>query len=273
MHEQMWKEREPAIAALAKSFIADEIVSVGEPPVTVRLFFCHGVMDVVKYLRRETKGKEIGAQHHVFKILGKHASYSEEGRLEAGADLERMDIYFDDTMVAIEVKILIQATFKRIHKKAVAAFKSSPVDHVWIFFLYKFKDRATPKPLCQYLICWFAIDPLSDDPVRLVESVMATIEKAKKQAADVLRVPEEIFIPVENILKVEEMEREIEEIKSEKDKIITEKDEAIAEKDEAIAEKDEVIAEKDEAIAEKDEALAEKEKENQLLREQLGLDQ
>jgi hypothetical protein len=35
---------------------------------------------------------------------------------------------------------------------------------------------------------------------------MATIQKVKKQAEENLRVPEEFFIPVDNILKVEDLE-------------------------------------------------------------------
>jgi len=165
-----------------------------------------------------------------------------------------MDIYFEDTMVSISVKTLVMATTKVIRGTTMATFDSSPVDKTWIFFFYKFKDHASPRPPCQYLITWVDIDSLDSDPARMTRQVIKMVTKAKQKAAKKLGVLAQILLPVENIIKVEDMEREI-----------AEKDEALAEKDEALAEKDEALAEKDEALAEKDDLLAREREKNKML--------
>ena len=247
-----WKEREPAIKALAPDLLRDLIVLDSRAPVTIRIFFCDGVMAVVKYLRETTKAKELGATHHVFKILAKHAMYGDRGRVEFSDKGERMDIYFEDTMVSISVKALVMATIKVIRGTTMAVFDSTPVDKTWIFFFYKFKDNASPRPPCQYLITWIEIDSLDIDPARTTKQVINMVTKSKQKAAKQLGVPAKILVPVENIIKVEDMEREVQEFKNvidEKDRVIDEKDKVIDEKDRVIDEKDKVINEKDEEIA------------------------
>ena len=162
-----------------------------------------------------------------------------------------MDIYFEDTMVSISVKTLVMATTKVIRGTTMATFDSSPVDKTWIFFFYKFKDHASPRPPCQYLITWVDIDSLDSDPARMTRQVIMMVTKAKQKAAKKLGVLAQILLPVENIIKVEDMEREI-----------AEKDEALAEKDEALAEKDDLLARE----REKNKMLA---KENAELKKQL----
>jgi len=263
-----WKEREPAIKALAPDLLRDLIVLDSRAPVTIRIFFCDGVMAVVKYLRETTKAKELGATHHVFKILAKHAMYGDRGRVEFSDKGERMDIYFEDTMVSISVKALVMATIKVIRGTTMAVFDSTPVDKTWIFFFYKFKDNASPRPPCQYLITWIEIDSLDIDPARTTKQVINMVTKSKQKAAKQLGVPAKILVPVENIIKVEDMEREVQEFKNvidEKDRVIDEKDKVIDEKDKVIDEKDRVIDEKDKVINEKDEEIAK-------LKNRLGMD-
>ncbi|MEX2757084.1 MAG: hypothetical protein Q6365_017035 [Candidatus Sigynarchaeota archaeon] len=226
--ENTWKAREPAIAALAPDLLRALIVLEARPPVSVRVFFCEGVMAVVRYLREATTGTEPGAMHHVFKILAKHAMYGERGRMEVASRGERMDIYFDETMASISVKTIINATIEAIRGKTMAIFDATPADQTWIFFFYKFKGRASPRPPCQYLITWVDIASLDlDVPGALVRQVIAMVTKAKEKAAKQLGVPGKILIPVPDIIKVEDLEREIEE----KDKIIADKDKALVEKD------------------------------------------
>jgi len=216
-----WKEREPAIAALAPDLLRALVVLESRHPVAVRMFFCEGVMAVVRYLREHTIGMEPGAMHHVFKVLAKHAMYGERGRMEVARKGERVDVYLDDTMVAVSVKTIINATLKAIRGTTMALVDATPADRTWIFFFYKFKDRATPRPPCQYLITWVDIESLElDPPARLVKQVITMVTKAKQKAAKQLGVPGKILIPVPDIIKVEDLEREIEE----KNKIISEKD-------------------------------------------------
>jgi len=260
-----WKEREPAIKALAPDLLRDIIVLEEQAPVTVRVFFCEGVMAVVKYLREATKAMETGATHHVFKILAKHARYGDRGRLEFSGKGERMDIYLEDAMVSISVKTLVMATIDVIRGTAMVVFDSAPVDKTWIFFFYKFKDGASPRPPCQYLITWIDIDSLDIDPAQTTRQVIKMVTKSKQKAAKQLGVPAKILVPVENIIKVEDMEREIAELKADKECEIAE---LKADKECEIAE---LKADKECEIAE---LKADKEKlarENAELRQRFGL--
>jgi hypothetical protein len=233
-----WKARELAIAALAPALLRALIVLETQTPVAVRVFFCEGVMAVVRYLREHTTGMEPGAMHHVLKVLAKHAMYGERGRMEVASKGERVDVYLDDTMVAVSVKTIVNATLKAIRGTTMALVDATPADRTWIFFFYKFKDRASPRPPCQYLITWVDIESLDlDPPARLVKQVITMVTKAKQKAAKQLGVPGKILIPVPDIIKVEDLEREVEE----KSKIISEKDKAISEKDKAISEKDKAM--------------------------------
>lgn len=235
-----WRERENAIVALVPALRDALLVRVRRKPVDVRLYFCKGVMDVVEYIRDETKGMEIGAQHHVFKILGKHVEFGTAGRMEVPGNRERADIYVDDTMVSVEVKTLTMATLETIRGTTIAAFDGSPVDKTWIFFLYAFEGFASPRPPCQYLLTWIAIDSLDIDYGQTANLVVRMVQKAKEQAAKKLGVPGRILVPVENIIRVVDKERELAEYKAKAEKEIAnlkaQKDREIADKDKEIAE-------------------------------------
>ncbi len=77
--------------------------------------------------------------------------------------------------------------------------------------------------------------------------------KAKEQAAKKLGVPGKILIPVENIIRVVDVEREL-----------TEKNKEIEGKNATLAEKDKIILDKDKAI----DTLS---KENVALKKRLGM--
>ncbi len=206
-----WKDREPAIKALVPDLLRDLIWLEEKHPVSIRMFYCEGVMAVARYLRETTKALEPGAAHHVFKILAMHARYGDKGRLEVPDKGERMDIYFEDTMERIEVKTLVMATLKTIRRTLLASFASGPVNRTWIFYFYKFKGNASPRPPCQYLLVWIDIDSLDIDYSRVTRQVIAMVQKTKQNVAKKLGVPGEILVPVENIIKVEDLERELKE--------------------------------------------------------------
>jgi hypothetical protein len=228
-----WKDREPAIAALAPDMLRALLVLESQHPVTVRMFFCDGVMAVVRYLREHTAGMEPGAMHHVLKVLAKHVIFGDRGRMEVACKGERVDVYLDDSMIAVSVKTIFNATLKAIRGTTMALVDATPADRTWIFFFYKFKDRATPRPPCQYLITWVDIESLDlDPPARLVKQVITMVTKAKQKAAKQLGISGKILIPVPDIIKVEDLEREVEE----KGKLILEKDKIISEKDDLINE-------------------------------------
>ena len=211
MGNPTWKERELEIMKLVPGLCDALLVEVRHKPVYVRVYYCEGVMAIVEYIRDHTKGMEHGAQHHVFKILGKHAEFGEQGRLEVSSGAERMDIYIEDTMVSIEVKTLTMATIETIRGTAMAAFEGNPADKTCIFFLYKFAGNPSPRPPCAYLLTWVAIDSLDIHFDRVASLVVSMVQKAKDQAAKKLGVPAKILIPVENIIKVDDLERELKE--------------------------------------------------------------
>jgi len=76
------------------------------------------------------------------------------------------------------------------------------------------------------------------------------VTKSKEKVAKKLGVPAKILVPVNNIIKVDDLERELAEIKAGNDKIIAENEKIIAEERKANAEKDEVITQKNKEIAE-----------------------
>jgi len=206
-----WTEREPGIKALVPDLLRDLIWLEEKPPVSIKVFFCEGVMAVVHYLRETTRALELGASHHVFKILAKHARYGDKGRLEFPDKGERMDIYFEDTIERIEVKTLVMATLKAIHRTMLASFAGEPVNRTWIFFFYKFKGNASPRPPCQYLLAWIDIGSLDIDFSRVTKQVITMVQKTKQKVAKKIGVPGEILVPVDNIIKVEDLERELKE--------------------------------------------------------------
>jgi len=211
MGNPTWKERELEIMKLVPGLCDALLVEVRRKPVYVRVYYCEGVMAIVEYIRDHTKGMEHGAQHHVFKILGKHAEFGDQGQLEVSSDAERMDIYIKESMVSVEVKTLTMATIETIRGTVMAAFEGNPADKTWIFFLYKFDGDASPRPSCAYLLTWVAIDSLDIDFDRIADVVVTLVQKAKDKVAKKLGVPGRILIPVENIIKVEDLERELKE--------------------------------------------------------------
>jgi hypothetical protein len=242
-----WREREGEIAGLVPGLRDALLVQMTKKPVEVRVYFCQGVMDVINYIGKETAGKEAGAQHHVFKILGKHVEFGRAGRMEVHGKGERVDIFVDDTMVSVEVKTLTMATLEKIRGTTMAAFEGNPVDKTWIFFLYAFEKFASPRPPCQYLLTWIIIDSLDVDFGKTTSLVIRMVQKAKEQAAKKLGVPGKILVPVENIIRVVDKERELAEYKAKAEKEIAEYK---AKTEKMIADKDKVLADKDKEITE-----------------------
>jgi hypothetical protein len=284
-----WREREGEIAMLVPGLRDALLVRSTRKPVDVRVYFCKGVMDVIEYIGKETAGKEIGAQHHVFKILGKLIEFGTTGRTEVHTKGERVDIFIDDTMVSVEVKALTMATLEKIQGMTMAAFEGNPVDKTWIFFLYAFEKSASPRPPCQYLLTWVAIDSLDIDFTKTTRLVIQMVQKAKEQAAKKLGVPGRILVPVENIIRVVDKERELAEYKAKTEKEIADKERELAEykakTEKEIADKERELAEykaktekeiaeykakTEKTIADKDKVLANKDKELAELKQRLA---
>ncbi len=288
------KQWEPVLEKIARRLVKDEVNAERQGRVNMRHYYCTSVMDVVRHLRRFTKARDEQGQHDVLKILLKYHRYGRRGRFEIKRDKYRLDIVIDDEHVAISVKTIVDVTVEKVREKTSLVLslkqeKHYPADRVWIAFFYKFKDGASPRHACKYLLCWIDIDLTGVVDVRtLNEDVEAVVLKTKKLVAEKLGVDDKIIIPVDNIMLVEELEREgkekdalleanadlidhLEEEKAEQARAIADKDKALVEKDKAIDEKDKAIDEKDKAIDEKDKANATLLKENAELKKRLGM--
>jgi hypothetical protein len=263
------KQWEPVLEKIARRLARDEINVECQGRVAMHQFYCTSVMEIARHLRRFTKAKDEQGQHDVLKILLRYYRYGRRGRFEIKKGRHRLDIVIDDEHLAISVKTIVDVTVKKVREKAslVLSLKHEqhyPADRVWIAFFYKFKDNASPKDACKYLFCWIDIDITGVvDAQTLNDDLMAVVLKTKKGVADKLGVDDEIIIPVENIMLVEEMERE----GKEKDVLLEAKDDTIdrieeekAEQARALADKDKTIADKDKTIADKDKTIADKDK-------------
>ncbi|MHA1849067.1 MAG: hypothetical protein ACTSYS_05970, partial [Promethearchaeota archaeon] len=82
---------------------------------------------------------------------------------------------------------------------------------VWIFFFLKFWGDASPIEECKYLLYWITIDFMDVKEVsELNDEVRSNMTDLNQAVANSLGVDEEIIIPVDNILLVEDLERELE---------------------------------------------------------------
>ena len=273
------KQWEPRLEKIAARLAKDEIDVEGQGRVIVRHYYCTTVMEIARHLRRFTRARDEQGQHDVLKILLKYYRYGHRGRFEIKRGRYRLDIVVDDEHLAISVKTIVDVTVEKVREKASLVLslkreKRYPADRVWIAYFYKFKDHASPRKACKYLFCWIDIDITGIVDARtLNDDVMAVVQKSKTVVAEKLSVDDKIIIPVDNLMLVEEVERE----SHEKDELLEAKDDMIdqleqekAEMSRAIMEKDKVIDEKDKALGEERKASAEKDKTIAELKRQLG---
>jgi hypothetical protein len=258
------KQWEPVLEKIAKRLAKDEIDVEHQGRVSIRHYYCTSVMDVVRHLRRFTKAKDQQGQHDVLKILFKWYRYGDRGRFEVKQGICRLDIWIEDTHEAIEVKTIVDVSVAKVKGKAslVLKLKSKQrrrVDRAWIIFFKKFRGGASPRIACKYILCWVDIDVTGKTNVReLNKDLVILMHKSKATVAEKLDVDEDIIIPVDNIMLVEDLEREL----MEKDAALDEKENIIADQAKALAHKDKENSDQAQALADQAQALAHKDKEN-----------
>ncbi|HME50572.1 MAG TPA: hypothetical protein VKM55_00005 [Candidatus Lokiarchaeia archaeon] len=241
----MRKQWEPVLENVASRLAKDEIDVTSRGCAIARHYYCTSVMDVARHLRRFTKARDEQGQHDVLKILFKYYRYGRQGRFEIKNGIDRLDIWIDGAREAIEVKTIVDVTVAKVKGKAslILALRKKRhrrVDRAWIAFFYKFKGGASPKPACKYLLCWIDIDISGIvNAHELNQDLTMIMHESKIAVAKRISVDDNIIIPVDNIMLVEELERE----SKEKDDMLDAKDAIIAEKDEIITKKDKTIAE------------------------------
>jgi len=221
-HLSMRKQWEPVLENVASRLVKDEIDVTSRGRATARHYYCTSVMDVARHLRRFTKARDEQGQHDVLKILFKYYRYGRKGRFEIKNGMYRLDIWIDGAREAIEVKTIVDVTVAKVKGKAslILALRKKRhrrVDRAWIAFFYKFKGGASPKPACKYLLCWIDIGISGIVNAReLNQDLTMIMHESKIAVAKRISVDDNIIIPVDNIMLVEELERE----SKEKDAII-----------------------------------------------------
>ena len=231
-------------------------------------------MQVARFLRRFTRAKDEQGQHDVLKILFKHYRYGAKGRYEVKHGIYRLDIWIDETHEAIEMKTIVDVTVEKVQEKAVAVVdlrdhKGRPVDRLWIAYFYKFHDGAGLATPCKYILVLLDVDLTGAvDVAALNEDLIAMSENGKHAVAAHLGINDKLIIPVDNIMLVEEVEREIKELKRENEEKDAFIDQVEEEKDKLI----EALSEKERENAELAKENAEFAKENAELKRRLGID-
>ncbi len=269
-----WKNLEPILNMKAKGVRDSLIYSQKDTTLGIKYYYCDAIMDLVKFIREKTKAKELGATHHVLKALFRWIIYQDRARLEISKDGHRVDIYVDETRQEIEVKTISQMKVLDLWKKAIGVIEapSHTPDSLWIFYFYRLdwsKDKAVPKrkiatsngsntspsfeeePTCHYLLVFVDIDLLVQESNSLKQDMIQLVEESLEHVAKKIRIRPELIIPLENLIKVEDVERERDEIRHERDQAKLERDQAkqvIQDKDQVIQDKDQVIQDKDKII-------------------------
>src|SRR5271157_4187638 len=255
-----WKDLEPELKDLASRLGSNLIHRHARGAIEIQYYYCDTVMEFARFLRERTYARELGTQHHAFKILFKYRVFGEDGILEFSEDGKRVDIYLPDGPLEVEVKTLVDMSLEKLHRKAIAVIEAypTPVDWLWLFFFYKVPYGATHDTACKYLLVFVALDVLGQDPLTLRSDLELVVEKGKKDVARKLGMRPTLILPLDNLIKTEDLEQEM----REKTQEILEKDQALQEKEQEIQE----LREKTQEILEKDQALQEKEQEIQELR-------
>ncbi len=246
-----WKTLVPLLNTKAKAIKNSLFHSRKDTTLEIRYYYCDAVMDLVKFIREKTKAKELGATHHVLKALFRWVMYQDRARLEVSKDGRRIDIYVDETRQEIEVKTISQMEVYELYKKAIGVIDSSAqnLDSLWIFYFYRVHldhTNAVPRkkitsldeePTCHYLLAFVTIDLVMQDSHSLKQDLIQLVEESLKQVGKKLKIRPELIIPLENLIKVDDLERIIDE----KDQVLQNKDQIIQDKDQIIQDKDQII--------------------------------
>jgi len=241
-----WEKLEIPLKKLSVNLKKAIIYHENNAAFTIEYYFCHSVMELAHFLRTQTKALELGSQHHTFKILFKFVKYGDYGCLEYPIQDGRADIFLKHENRIIEVKTITQMTLHKLYQKVLGVLESeSPKsDILWVFYFYKLKESSPIAPECQYLLSFISIDLLDIDQDSNKWDLSRMVEESKVHIAEKLKITPEFIIPLENLLKVEDLEREL---ADQKQKLVEEK-QRNDEKDQKLAEKDQKLAEKDQEI-------------------------
>lgn len=262
-----WKKIEPLLREFSPRLKRAQIHQEETSAFRIEYYFCHSVMELAQILHHQTNASELGSQHHLLKILFKFLKFGEAGILEYSMSKTRADIYLEHEDKIIEVKTITHMAFHKIYQKLIGVLEAeaNQVDILWVCYFYKLTAPSPIAPTCQYLLTFISIDLVAIDRETMKWELMQMIEESKTRVAEKLKLTPEIIIPLENLIKVEDLEREL----AEKAHQLTEEKQKNAEKDQALAVKNQQLTEEKQKNAEKDQALAEKDQQLTRLRAEL----
>jgi hypothetical protein len=196
-------------------------------------------MNFVDFLRSSTKSSLLSSQHDAFKHLFNYLVYENRGQTEMKIGSNRVDIYVEDSHHAVEIKTISEMSYQKLYEKIIGVLNAEiqTPDSLWIFFFYKIAQSVPNQPKCKYLLVFIIIDLLVLDLENLQTELIDLVEESKIEVAKKLQIRPALILPLENLIKVEDLERLVEE----KDHALQEKDQALQEKDQALQEKDQEI--------------------------------
>lgn len=134
-----WKIREAELKIHAQNLSKSIIYSDKIRETEIQYFYCDDVINFIDFLHKNTKSRELGFQHHAFKILFKYMIFGEKGLIEYNKKGKRADIYLPESDYEIEVKTMSDFTIEKLLDKTMAIKDSeyTTADAIWFFFFLK----------------------------------------------------------------------------------------------------------------------------------------
>mgnify|MGYP006308250975 CR=1 FL=1 len=128
-------ELKPIGAILNNALVYEE----NRGPLDIRYFYCKPVETLVKYIRNNTRARNIGATHHVLKILFNLVEFAGQGALEYSFGGRTRDIFLQEAFQSIEVKTIKHMDIDKLYGKALGLLESEgdDSDMLWIFYFDK----------------------------------------------------------------------------------------------------------------------------------------
>ena len=210
---------------LASEIPAALFYEQSSPHMHINYYFCQAVMDLAGFLRRFSKTAQLSSQHNIFTDLFNRIVYQKTGLTEVKIGAHRIDLLVPTSNLTIEIKTISEVTLDKLYEKAFGVVEAEPriADNLWIFYFYKLAAPISSAPLCKYLLVHIDINMVTLDLDSFRSELVDLVEESKKYVAEKLQIRPALILPLENLIKVEDLER-----------LVAEKDHAIAEKDQEI---------------------------------------
>ena len=248
-----WKYIESLLVPKADGIKNSAILTDRLGAIEISYYYCDAIMDLVDFIREKTDAKELGATHHVMKIIFKEIRYPTGAILEFPRGRNRFDIWLKSTEQSVSVKMIREMNIESLYQKSIGVIESTTdfSDFLWIFYFYRFQDPQRKENSCKYLLAFVDIDILEQESESLRGDLIKVVERSLNQVADHLKIRPTLIIPLENLVKVVDLERIVEERGDEleeKDGIIEKQAGFLKEKDGIIEEKDGIIEDQEKTI-------------------------